>query len=204
MVFSTMSELCSEFDSSREHGSSRASARCIECAVHGAVVAEGVSQRCRDAPVGAPAENLPRETHDPESAAPRRATCRPVALEVAARRRLASQFQRPVSYASYSSSLTREIRPFRGGSLPLSGARAGLVRSEHSDGSVGKPRPSVSIVEIFTTHHPIDVCVFRADFFPQLFLIFRCCSRPRPDCTCRSGRFSQQLRCSELSQAHST
>ena len=42
MVFSTMSELCSEFDSSREHGSSRTSARCIECAVHGAVVAEGV------------------------------------------------------------------------------------------------------------------------------------------------------------------
>jgi len=33
MVFSTMSELCSEFDSSREHGSSRTSARCIECAV---------------------------------------------------------------------------------------------------------------------------------------------------------------------------
>ena len=32
------------------------------------------------------------------------------------------------------------------------------MRSEHSDGSVGKPRPSVSIVEIFTTHRPMFAC----------------------------------------------
>jgi len=67
MVFSTMSELCSEFDSSRDDTVFLS----YVCSVYRVRRRRRESRRCRDAPVDAPPENLPRETHDPESAVPR-------------------------------------------------------------------------------------------------------------------------------------